>query len=170
MTNVTWKINYKHQQYFFSFFFLIQKEVCPDKTCKKLCDLYFSNYLYSIYNCCSFLLNIIINYLFFVWINGIITIEFFASDIRHHLPSLCSWPIPAISWVPSEVKHSALTNPVNCISNSGFNDLKESPHCHNLITPFRDPIFDNYEKRLKFFHKDKWITYLKKKVFDTWCN
>lgn len=61
------------------------------------------------------------------------------------------------------MKHSALTNPVSCISNSGFNDLKESPHCHNLITPFRDPIFDNYDKRLTFFHRDKRITYLKKK-------
>lgn len=35
-------------------------------------------------------------YLSFLFINGIITIEFFASGIRHQLPFLCSLPTPAI--------------------------------------------------------------------------
>lgn len=84
---------------------------------------------------------------FYLCINGIITIAFFASDIRHHLPFLCSVPTPAISWFPSGVKVSAFIKPVSLISNNKFKDLKPWPHCHNLITPFRDPKNHNIKKR-----------------------
>ena len=72
-------------------------------------------------------------------------ILFLASGIRHHLPSLCSCPIPAIRYFPSGVKVSELTKPVIFISNKGCKLRNESPHFHNLITPFLDPeINHNY--------------------------
>lgn len=83
--------------------------------------------------------------LFYLCINGIITIEFFAPGIRHQLPFLCSLPTPAISWFPSGVKVSAFMKPVSLISNNKFKDLKSWPHCHNLMTPFRDP--KNHSKK-----------------------
>lgn len=45
-------------------------------------------------------------------------------------------------------------NPINWISKSGFNDLKESLHCHNLIMPFRDPAI-NVIKIIIVFNTNK---------------
>lgn len=103
-------------------------------------------------------------YLSFLFINGIITIEFFASGIRNQLPFLCSLPTPAIRWFPSGVKVSAFMKPVTLISNNKFKDLKSWPHCHNFITPFREPRNHSKEKENIdniFIAKQKiWWTYL----------
>lgn len=71
--------------------------------------------------------------------SGIITILFFASGIRHHLPSLCSCPTPAMRYFPSEVNTREFIKPVIFISNNGWMLRNESPHFHSLMIPFLEP-------------------------------
>lgn len=75
--------------------------------------------------------------------NGIITNLFLASGILHHLPDLCSCPTPTIKFFPSGVNAIALINPTILTSNNKVSDLNDSPHCHNLTTPSREPANTN---------------------------
>ena len=44
-------------------------------------------------------------------LNGMTTIEFLALATLHHRPNLCSWPMPAINFLPSSANVRLFTNP-----------------------------------------------------------
>jgi hypothetical protein len=64
----------------------------------------------------------------------------FTADLTAlHLPSRWSFPIPAISFLPSEVNIKALTNPVTGTSNKWLIFLYLSSSFQSLMKPSCEP-------------------------------
>lgn len=103
--------------------------------------------------------------------NEITRIRFAASFIRHHRPSLCSWPTAAINLSPLLVNAKLFTKPLTGTSNNNVMVRKWSPNFHSFMNPSEEPTTTEAE----CLHCDwNWmiecVKIARKILSHTWCN